>query len=397
MPRAATVAWAVFLVAGGCRQEPPTAGGTGAHRKHGHDAGMSGVVSLDVCADGGTVHLLLGFRENGFTRLEYLRSEDGGVTWSSPVRVDRGAPPPHRPVRGNDARIAARGNSVLAVWTASGTGFMGSGPLATAISSDGGRTWRPGPNPADDGSTEGHGFVAVAADEAGRFHLAWLDGRMGQQGLIYARSDDGGRTWTRNLVLDPETCECCWNVLRVHANGVHVLYRDKVPRDMMLVSSLDRGETWTRPTAVGSFGWEFEGCPHVGGGLAIDSEGIIHATVWTAREGSEGIHYLVSDTGPTGWVTRGAASRAEARHSDLAVARGSVALVWDEDGAILASLSADSGRTWTAPRRLPGGGEATASHPRLVSAGSAFVVFWTEHPPDEPLRWRSATLPAPAR
>lgn len=122
---------------------------------------------------------------------DYRGSEDGGEKWSEPVCVDKGMPPPDKASRGMDAQIAGASDRLVAVWETKGTDAWGGGPMATAISSDGGKTWKPGPNPADDGATSGHRFIDVAADEDGAFHLVWLDGRAGKQGLQYARSGDG--------------------------------------------------------------------------------------------------------------------------------------------------------------------------------------------------------------
>src|SRR3712207_7239577 len=52
-----------------------------------------------------------------------------------------------------------------------------------------------------------------------------------------------------------------------------LLYRDKNPRDMALVASADAGATWGEPVRVGRFDWDFDGCPHVGGGLATAQTG----------------------------------------------------------------------------------------------------------------------------
>jgi hypothetical protein len=383
------IVWiSVVFVAAGCRRDP----GDHAHAAgHGTHAAASGVTSLDVYADRGAVHLLIGTERDGRVRLNYLRSDDEGRTWSEPVRVDEGGPRPHGPVRGNDAQIAASGENLLAVWTTAGTGFMGSGPLATAVSRDGGRTWAPAQNPADDGSTAGHGFVDAVADEDGSFHLVWLDGRSGRQGLIYARSDDGGKTWGRNRVLDPETCECCWSTLLADSGRINVLYRDKSPRDMKIVSSTDRGRTWSAPEPVDGFQWEFDGCPHVGGGLSVDADGRLHATAWTAREGVRGLHHYIGTPGEPRWRPLETNWSDAARHSDLASAGRSLARVWDAQGAVFVAISRDSGESWSEPRRLSAK-EASATHPRVVSAGKTLLVFWTELGGNGSATWRFAPI-----
>ena len=135
--------------------------------------------------------------------------------WSAPVRVDVGLPPARRANVGMEPRVAAAGNTVLAVWSSEGTGFMKSGPLTVArVDSTAGRTL--------DGRREPrrrrlhrrprlHRRRRPTA--AGRFHLVWLDGRGGRQGLRYARSDrrrrdvveecDAGRRDLR-VLLEPD-------------------------------------------------------------------------------------------------------------------------------------------------------------------------------------------------
>lgn len=137
----------------------------------------SDVLSLDVYTDGNTVHLLTAevHAKSDPAALYYRRSTDQGTTWSKPVRVDTGAKPPHHPHRGADAQIAAKGNTLIAAWTTRGAGYAGSGPLATARSTNGGLSWQPGPNPADDGTTTGHGYIDIMIDAQG-FHMIWRFG-----------------------------------------------------------------------------------------------------------------------------------------------------------------------------------------------------------------------------
>jgi putative intracellular protease/amidase/YHS domain-containing protein len=380
-------------------------GGKARGDDHGHagHAAAAGVASIDVAANGPRIHLLVSSKPGGAgTELHYFRSDDGGATWGDPVRVGEGLPAPNRARRGSDVQIAAAGDRIVAAWQSEGTGSFGGGPMVTATSADGGDTWKAGPNPADDGSTGGHGFIDVAADAAGTFHLVWLDSRDGAQGLRYARSTDGGASWSRNQTLDDETCECCWNAVATGPGGtVAVLYRDKAPRDMAMVRSADGGETWTRTGLVGEFDWDIEGCPHVGGGLAVvpgDGPPTIHSVVWTGRAGRDGVYYLGSKDGGR---TLGEATRlgdSQAWHPDLAATdSGRVAAVWDARGeetrGIYGAVSEDGGKGWSRPRRLNGAG-TTVSHPRVVATPTGFRAFWTERAEGKETTWASRELAA---
>src|SRR3989338_3930047 len=100
---------------------------------------------FDVYADGRRLHRLEG-EAGKEVALTYRRSEDGGKTWTAPVRVDGGRPA-YRFGAG-DARVAAEGDDVFALWARPGKGPYGSGPLAVARSTDGGRSWSEAASPA---------------------------------------------------------------------------------------------------------------------------------------------------------------------------------------------------------------------------------------------------------
>jgi hypothetical protein len=371
---------------------------TAAPAPAGHSSEGSGAIGLDVYAQDGVLDLLVASREGQATELRHQRSRDGGRTWSAPVPVPLGAGGLHTPNRGADPQVAARGDRVVVLWTRPGASRFGSGPLATAVSNDGGRTWSAGANPADDRSQDGHGYADLVVDAAGRFHAVWLDSRDGGQGLRAARSTDGGATWSANATLDSRTCECCWNALHTSgAQGVRVIYRDKDPRDLAVAASDDGGGTWTRLGPAGAFRWSFEGCPHVGGALARTAARL-HALAWTGEDAHAGLHVLASlDDGRT-WGPPRRLGSARAHRGDLAAAGRTLAAAWDEPAeggrGIHAALSTDEGRTWTTPRRLS---EAAwnASVPLVVATGSGFRVFWTEAQGQAPARWQSAEITAP--
>lgn len=320
---------------------------------------------LDVYADGASLHRLEGDAGAGVA-LRYRRSDDGGKTWSKPVRVDGGRPAYH--FAAGDARVAAEGNSVFALWSRPGKGPHGAGPLAMARSTDGGKTWTAAAGPSADG-TFGRRFPALSIS-SGALNAIWLD-RESNAKLFTSRSTDGAKTWSKPAVLDDDACECCWNAALASADGtVYALYRDKDPRDMKVAVSRDGGKTWGKPAAAGPFGWDFNGCPHVGGALAATKTGVA-ALVWTGKDADMGLYVFASSDGKS-WTEAVKLGGPAAKHADLASSGGGLAAAWDEDGKIFSATSRD-GKTWLT--RPVAAGE-NAGNPRVVAAGTGFRVFW---------------------
>lgn len=373
-------------------------GGDG-HTHHSAAEGVrAGVTSLDACTDGDRLHVLTVTRDADLNlRFEHQRSFDAGETWSAPIAVGEDQPLPEIAKRGQDAQIAASGDRLVALWTTrNGDNRFGRGPLTSAISSDGGRNWSPGGNPANDGSSGDHSFIDLAADDHGIFHAVWLDARHGSKGLIYSRSIDGGVTWEKNQTLSPETCECCWNTIITRAGGeIIVLYRARAPRDMAVVRSGDGGNTWSDPETVGNFDWDINACPHVGGGLATAGDTLI-ATVWTGHASSFGA-YVLRKTDEAKWSEPRRLGTPDAKHTDVASDGNAVAVTWDaytETGnAIFIARSDDAGATWPLSRRITPNG-TSASHPRVLKTARGFRVFWTQQRGAAPMTWTSQLLDA---
>jgi hypothetical protein len=191
-------------------------------------------------------------------------------------------------------------------------------------------------------------------------------------------------------VVDPKICACCWNELKVEPDGtVLALYRDQAPSDMVLAVSGDAGRTWQSAGRAGEFDWQFDGCPHVGGGIATVSGGKdarVITTVWTGKEGATGAYVLAgSPRGDWGAAAPLSADGARGRNADVASIPGTytAVAVWDQPApeggqAVYAAVTADGGKTLGAPRRisLPGTNE---SYPRVVAARDRFVVLWTRY------------------
>ena len=352
-----------------------------------HGSAPAGVVSLDVHARGDVLDVLTG--ESGASKhvtLWHRQSRDGGKSWSAPSRVDAGMPPPRRPHRGDDAQIASDGRHIIAAWSTSGNGWLGTGRLITAYSADGGKTWQRGASPAGDERNDGQSYADIAARD-GRFHLAWLDSRGGAQGVRYATSADGGSSWERNTALQPGSCECCWSTVVAGASrSVYTLFRARSPRDMAIAVSRDDGATWTRPARVGGFDWQIEACPHTGGALALAGRPgaeSLHALVWTGKSGARGLHVFSTSAAAPEWKGSTRLGGEFAQRGDVAARDSDIVAVWDEPanrtGAVFMARSGNRGATWSRPVKLSAE-SANAVYPRVAAAREGFVVFWTETP-----------------
>ncbi|MFI3188939.1 hypothetical protein BCS42_15760 [Crenothrix sp. D3] len=358
--------------------------------------GLQEVTSFDVTVDNGRVHaLVVGKRaeKNNAVVVRYLSSDDGGQQWTTAIDVSQDTNP--IAVRGNDVQLAASGNNLVAIWQTRGE-FPSMGAMVSRYSHDGGKTWHAGTNPAVDNNGD-QSHIDVIADKQGIFHVVWLADpeENGYQSLRYARSIDNGEHWQTSQKLDDSTCSCCWNTLAVSPSGeINILYRDMKPRDMALMQSSDNGVTWRRTSTVGEFNWQFEGCPHIGGGLAIVEDNTLYSTVWTGVEGKAGLYTLHSNDNGKTWNPAHAVGNL-ASHSDIAVNKQQIMAIWDErepDGAsIFSAQSHNGGVSWSTPKRLSAMG-IMATHPRLVATPSGFLALWTEKHNKQPSQWMLKVL-----
>jgi hypothetical protein len=344
------------------------------------------VTSLDVYARGDTIDLLTGESQGAppATTLWHRRSSDGGRSWSAATRVDANLPAPRRPHRGNDAQIASDARHIIAAWTSAGRGWLGTGPMITAFSADGGRTWRRGGSPAADERSDGQSYADLSA-RGDRFHLAWLDSRSSVQGVRYAMSSDGGASWKSNASIRSTSCECCWNALLPASNrSIYLLYRDKAPRDMGIAVSRDDGASWKNGGIVGAFNWRVDACPHTGGALAATGNGAtqrLHALVWTGKAEARGLHLFSARESDMAWTPGARVGGEYAQRGDLAGRGGELIAVWDEivgqQSAVFYARSPNAGEAWSKPERLSSD-ELSAVYPRIVAARSNLLVLWTE-------------------
>jgi hypothetical protein len=137
----------------------------------------------------------LGLR-NGRSSFYLSRSADGGRTWTDPVALSGQS----ESVFGQ--RLVRSGELLLLVWQDTRTG---KDRIYAVTSGDGGVTWS-SPTRVDhvpaDSRTSAVSAAVVLGPDAEAF-VAWQDGRNGRNDIFVGRSPDGGRTWgTEDMRLD---------------------------------------------------------------------------------------------------------------------------------------------------------------------------------------------------
>lgn len=269
-------------------------------------------------------------------RAVVARSDDGGRTFSGPV-VASGAADHVRTYTISPTQVAVGANGEVYVLylhnlASDVSDYLkeyGRSSLRVVRSDDGGKTFSA---PADIAGEAVEGAVTtmematlfVAPD--GDLNVTFLDEREAIAAEIegkpkpdphdhdavlpatqmrLVRSTDGGKTWSKSVLVAKPTCGCCstkaaqgktgplfastrsdWKELKGSYDSV---------RDVFVASSTDDGATWSEPTKVFDDKFKISGCPDVHNGLAVDSRGRLHTAWYTGAESHPGVYYAVSE------------------------------------------------------------------------------------------------------
>jgi len=223
------------------------------------NGGIQPQVAVDAT---GAVHMVYYKGDPGHGDLFYVRSRDGGATFSAPMQVN--SQPGSAIAAGNirGAHIAlgktvGKNVRVHVAWNGSHspTGKMGKEPMLYTRINDAGTAFEPERNVIQMAyGLDGGG--SLAADNAGNVYVVWHASAPGTEGegnrrVWIARSTDDGTTFEREKpVWDRATgaCGCCGlNAFADRKGTVYVLYRsatEVVHRDMYLLVSKDRGQSF---------------------------------------------------------------------------------------------------------------------------------------------------------
>ncbi len=217
--------------------------------------GTSKVFKAQSGADG-TIHLLFDAADGP----QYMKSRDGGLTFSSPISVvDKAAQKPGLKFSAWDFTVAKDGRVHVAMgnnawklklpkdeWSLH---YASLAPVAKAFSAVRNLNRQPS-----------EGF-SLAAGERGAVTACFLSGK-----LFAMLSRDGGETFATSAELNPawNPCDCCTTSSAYGPDGrLALLYREETGNDRDIYVALWDQSRDAQPsrTRVSSTGWKIEGCP----------------------------------------------------------------------------------------------------------------------------------------
>jgi len=215
----------------------------------------------------------------------FAKSEKPGGPLGTPVRVNQPSENPY--YRQESPAVVMHGGDVFITWSLTHPKITPDKPFSSELrlsrSSDGGKTFGPSTVVNDDGQVINHTFDALQMAADGAVYVAWIDGREGKKepGTFVAKSTDHGRTITKNLKVDENTCVCCRTALATSIDGIVYLAWRKIfdgnIRETVVSRSTDGGETFSSPAIVGNDRWVYPACPHRPASLGVDREGRLYA------------------------------------------------------------------------------------------------------------------------
>jgi len=295
--------------------------------------------------------------------LFFMRSTDGGNTWSSPTQLRSYG-------LKNDCAIAVSGPLVHIAFSDTETNPWS---IAYIHSTDGGTTW-------GQKAFSTRGISPSIASRDTNIHLVWQDSREGSCEIYYKQSLDGGVTWSPDVRLTPYD-SLCSHAPSVAAwrSSVHVTWYDSRDRNWEIYyrRSTDEGRTWEPDARL-----THHPDTSVNPSIAV-SDSNVHVIWRDTRDGNPELYYTHSTDGGTTWdhETRLTYDNAWSASPSIATAGSNVHLVWydsrDTNLEIYYKKSTNGGVTWEADTRLTYD-RAYSLNPSLVVADQKIHVVWSD-------------------
>lgn len=290
-------------------------------------------------------------------------------------------------------------NSVYIGWTAKveNTTKTTATTLYLSVSRDGGKTFDAPVKVNDDSAPASHAMHSLAVGGDGKIFMAWLDERniktsarnlSGDQGIeprksdlpdgfnfvkahhnsnsqnktgekktektempheniepnsevFFAVSNDGGKTFSKNLKISSEVCPCCKTNLAIDGKGkIYASWRQVVGdnfRHIAVASMENGGASFSDYAIISDDQWQINACPVSGAPLKIDEENNLKIVWFTSgKAGNPGLYFSESNDGGKTFAARKAVfeNLISGTANLLADGGGKLRAIFESDGKI---------------------------------------------------------------
>lgn len=207
-----------------------------------------------------------------------------------------------------------------------------------ARSTDGGSTWSDAAKLVTDTAGYDQRYFDMALLPNGNVGIIWLDNRKtkpGEGSAMYFAETSGSSGFQNGHLLSEPCCPCCRTDLFVDSKkNIHVLYRAIINnsiRDMVHSVSKDMGKTFSKLERISDDNWVINGCPHTGPAMTENKDGI--QFTWFTGGRNAGIYYCSSNNNGKTFSDRQMVSGPDARHCQITSVDDAIAIVWNENYA----------------------------------------------------------------
>ncbi|MEM2942512.1 MAG: sialidase family protein [Candidatus Bathyarchaeia archaeon] len=357
---------------------------------------LGGDISLDfndqskpqVAVSGEVVHVVWvdsSVADGGGVWVTYIRSIDGGDTWSDPVRITGGEADPR------DPDVAAYGDYVYVVWEDLRDYATTGSDIYMRRSGDGGITWEPEQRLVSSAANQWDPKVAAYGEY---LHLTWLDERnmaAANYDIYYRRSATSGRTWDGEQRLTSNPYIQWRQSIAACGDHVYVVYEDY--RDwhyppgsskgvlVYYARSVDGGESWSTENKLPTNGsWQLY--PDVAA-----TENDVYIAYTDGRDFSKSrldIWIIQSRDNGESWSeeTRMTDDPAIQEYPRVAASGEGVEVVWQDhrnmkgSGMDIYCRSRLHGSEWEAPSRFTEDG--WQHQPAIAASDGRVHIVWTD-------------------
>ena len=243
-----------------------------------------------VAADSSdNLYLLWSDTTPGQYEIYYRRSTDQGVSWSSTQRLTWNAGDSQNPKIAFD-----NSGNIHLVWHDS---TSGDAEFYYMKSTDGGNSWS-GSQRLTENSGESL-FPVIVISSTDMIHVFWQDDTPGNHEIFYKKSTDGGSIWSAQKRLTWNAGDASYpSAVIESSNTIHLVWGDNTPGndEVYYKKSTNGGSTW-----IGTQRLTWNSGDSIPTGIGLDSSDSLHLLWYDATPGNDEIYHKESTDGGGTW------------------------------------------------------------------------------------------------